>query len=118
MNDPTFEFHPEALLEAWEARRLYAERNPQTAAAFLAELDHAQEQVIAHPERWPIYLHGTRRYRFRRFPYLLVYPTGVSYDAGSHHRARRGSRQASSRLLEDTATAIAAAKTCPPLGES
>jgi glucose-6-phosphate dehydrogenase assembly protein OpcA len=28
MSNPTFEFHPEALLEAWEARRWYAERNP------------------------------------------------------------------------------------------
>lgn len=73
MNDPAFEFHPEALLEAWEARRWYAERNPHAAESFLAELDHAQQQVIAHPDRWPPYLHGTRRYRFRRFPYLLVY---------------------------------------------
>jgi hypothetical protein len=27
MSDPTFEFHPEALMEAWEARRWYTERN-------------------------------------------------------------------------------------------
>jgi plasmid stabilization system protein ParE len=75
MNHPTFEFHPEALREAWEARRWYADRDPRTAASFLVELDHAQKQVVAHPERWPVYFHGTRRYRLRRFPYLLVYHT-------------------------------------------
>jgi toxin ParE1/3/4 len=73
MSDPTFEFHPEALMQAWKARRWYTERNPQTGAAFLAELDHAQGRVPEHPDRWPAYLHETRRYRFWRFPYLLVY---------------------------------------------
>lgn len=73
MNNPMFEFHPEALREAWEARRWYEERDPRTAASFLAELDRAQEQIVAHPDRWPTYLHSTRRYRLRRFPYLLVY---------------------------------------------
>ena len=37
-----FEFHPEALVEAWEARRWYAERSPQAAEFLLAELDHAR----------------------------------------------------------------------------
>jgi hypothetical protein len=73
MSNPTFEFHPEALLEAWEARRWYSERDPRAGASFLAELDHAQEQVKAHPDRWPIYLNETRRYRFRRFRYFMVY---------------------------------------------
>jgi plasmid stabilization system protein ParE len=93
MSDPTFEFHPEALMEAWEARRWYSERNPQTAAAFLAELDHAQGQVTEHPDRWPAYLHGTRRYRFRRFPYLLVYhatPDRITVLAVAHAKRRPG----------------------------
>ena len=49
-------FYPDALREAWEARCWYA----RTAASFLAELDHAQEHVVAHPERWPTYRHDTR----------------------------------------------------------
>ena len=73
MNVPPIEFHPEALLEAWEARRWYAERNHKAADAFLAELDYAEAQISAHPDRWPAYLHGTRRFRLRRFPYLLIY---------------------------------------------
>ena len=93
MNDPTFEFHPEALLEAWEARRWYAKRDPRAAESFLAELDHAQQQVIAHPDRWPPYLHGTRRYRFRRFPYLLVYHATTEHIvvlAVAHAKRRPG----------------------------
>ena len=93
MNNPTFEFHPEALLDAWEARRWYAELDPRTAASFLAELDHAREQVIAQPDRWPIYLHGTRRYRLRRFPYLLVYrsaPERIIVLAVAHAKRRPG----------------------------
>jgi hypothetical protein len=73
MSNPTFEFHPEALVEVWEARRWDAKRDAQTAAAVLAEFDHAQVQVITHPDRWPAHQHGTRRYRFRRFPYVMVY---------------------------------------------
>ena len=80
-------------MEAWEARRWYAERNSQTAEAFLAELDHAQEQVAEHPDRWPVYLHGTRRYRFRRFPYLFVYhakPGRITVLAVAHAKRRPG----------------------------
>jgi plasmid stabilization system protein ParE len=93
MNNPTFEFHPEALLEAWGARHWYAERNAQTASAFLAELEHAQEQVITFPDRWPAHVHGTRRYRFRRFPYVLVYhatPQRVTVLAVAHSKRRPG----------------------------
>jgi hypothetical protein len=45
MNDPTFEYHPEALLEAWDARRWYAERDRHASEAFVAELDVAQARV-------------------------------------------------------------------------
>jgi hypothetical protein len=45
MNHPTFEFHPEAVREAWAAHRWYADRNPRAATSFLDEFDHAQEQI-------------------------------------------------------------------------
>jgi plasmid stabilization system protein ParE len=73
MSVPTFEFHPEALLEAWAARRWYGERSPRAADAFWEELEQAKHQVIENPERWATYLHGTRRYVFRKFPYAIVY---------------------------------------------
>jgi toxin ParE1/3/4 len=93
MNDPTFEFHPEALLEAWEAHRWYAARDRHAADTFLTELDRAQSQVLAHPNRWPSYFHGTRRYRFRRFPYVMVYhttPERILVLAVAHVKRRPG----------------------------
>jgi hypothetical protein len=44
MNDLTFEFHREALLAAWEARRWYAEGDPLASDACLAELDIARKR--------------------------------------------------------------------------
>ena len=93
MADPSFEFHPEAIAEAREARRWYAVRDPKAAEAFLAELDQAQARVIANPDRWPAHLHGTRRYRLRRFPYLLVYratPERIVVLAVAHAKRRPG----------------------------
>ncbi len=93
MNDPMLEIHPEAINDAWEAHRWYAERDPRAAEAFLAELDHAQGQVVNHPERWPLYLNGTRHYRLRRFPYLLVYHAAhdrVIVLAVAHAKRRPG----------------------------
>ena len=101
MSDPTFEFHPKALVEAWEARRWYSDRNPQTAAAFLAELDHAQGQVtepgsLAAISPWDTPLPVS--------PISLL--AGLSRDAGSHHCARSGPRQTATRLLEGAATRL------------
>jgi plasmid stabilization system protein ParE len=93
MNDPTFEYHPDALLEAWKARQWYAERDYRAAAAFVAELDEAQARLTSHPDRWPIYIDGTRRYRLRRFPYLLVYvpaPRRILVLAVAHLKRRPG----------------------------
>lgn len=67
------EFHPDAVSEARSARVWYEERNPATAAAFVDELDRAIEQISNFPERWTKFIHGTRHYLFRRFPYVVVY---------------------------------------------
>ena len=62
-----------AANEARAARLWYAKRSSAAADEFMAQLDHALAQVTSAPHRWPSYLFGTRAYRFRRFPYLLVY---------------------------------------------
>ena len=67
------EFHPDAIAEARAAREWYAKHNPAAADAFMAELDRAVELILSAPQRWPLYLHGTRRYLLRRFPYSIVY---------------------------------------------
>lgn len=68
-----FEYHSDAATELSQSFDWYHERSPQAAADFLVEMDHAVAQVSKHPGRWPVYLHGTRYYKLRRFPYVLVY---------------------------------------------
>jgi len=68
----SYRFHPSAVVEAEEARDWYAERSLQAAAAFLEELDRAIHAVTESPDRWPEYLHPSRRHLLQRFPFLLV----------------------------------------------
>ena len=93
MARPSVEFHPEAIAEARAAYQWYAERDLSAANAFIAELDHATNQVQSNPERWPVHLHGTRKYLFRRFPYGVVYrvtETAIQVLAVAHGRRRPG----------------------------
>jgi plasmid stabilization system protein ParE len=69
----TIELHPDVLLEAVAARVWYEARNPSAALAFLDEIDRAIERIAAHPDRWPAYSPGLRRYQLRRFPFGVVY---------------------------------------------
>jgi plasmid stabilization system protein ParE len=55
------EFHPEASREVLHAVDYYAERDAVVASAFSRELAAAVDRVEEAPERWPSYLHGTRR---------------------------------------------------------
>ena len=65
--------HPEAIAEARAAFRWYYDRSETAAEAFLAELDRAIELISEAPMRWPAYLHHTRRFLLRRFPFVVVY---------------------------------------------
>jgi plasmid stabilization system protein ParE len=67
------ELHPAAIAEAEDAASWYAERDPRVAARFAEELDAALERIAEAPHRWPLYIHGTRRVRLTRFPYLVPY---------------------------------------------
>ena len=87
------EYLDEALNEAEEAARWYAERSLTTAAGFTDELDVAAAAIEQAPEAWPPYDHGTRRFLLRRFPYFLVYriePTRVVIVAVAHAYRRPG----------------------------
>jgi plasmid stabilization system protein ParE len=86
-------FHPQAVAEAAAAAQWYRDRNAAAAAAFLAELDRAVESIADAPDRWPAYLHGTRRFLLRRFPFFIVYrqvADGVQVVAVAHGRRRPG----------------------------
>lgn len=87
------ELHPEALIEARAAVDWYRERNPSAAAALLAEIDVAINEIAASPERWPGFLHGTRRFLLHRFPFSVVYRIGddaIQVIAFAHARRRPG----------------------------
>lgn len=70
---PELEFHPAAVKEARKAYRWYACRSAWAGNRFQAALEAAFEQIADAPDRWPIYLHGTRYRLVRRFPYVVVY---------------------------------------------
>jgi plasmid stabilization system protein ParE len=70
--------HRLAAREARAARRWYARRSPATAQRFVDELRRAFREIAAAPTRWSPHLHGTRTFRLRKFPYLVVY-----FDSGS-----------------------------------
>ena len=93
MARPNVELHPDAIVEARIAYEWYAERNPSAANAFIAALDHAVREIHESPERWPVYLHGTRKFLFRRFPYSVIYrvtDVAIQVVAVAHGRRRPG----------------------------
>lgn len=69
----TVDFHPEARLEADVAFDNYREHSPRAAESFYLELETALMAIQDSPERWAEYLHGTRRFMLRRFPFVVVY---------------------------------------------
>ncbi len=84
-------FHPDSIEEALAARQWYEARSPAARDAFLAELEHAFEQIVEAPERWPSHSHGTRRFLLRRFPFSIVYresAADIQIIAVAHGRRR------------------------------
>lgn len=87
------EYLDEALDEAEEAARWYAERSPSAAAGFTDELDIAATAIERAPSTWPVYDHGARRFLLRRFPYRVVYrieSTRIVIVAVAHAHRRPG----------------------------
>jgi plasmid stabilization system protein ParE len=87
------EFHPEARLEAIAAYDWYAERSLEAANAFQDELQDAGRAIQTHPKLWATYLHGTRRYLLKRFPFVIVYrvtATRIEILAVAHGRRKPG----------------------------
>lgn len=93
MTSEFFRFHPEARGDLRDAARWYRERNPAIAAEFRAAIDDVVRAIAGSPQRWPIYLHGARRYVLRRFPFSVVYlddPEEVVIVAVAHAKRRLG----------------------------
>ncbi|MDP2982172.1 MAG: type II toxin-antitoxin system RelE/ParE family toxin [Candidatus Latescibacter sp.] len=93
MSSRTVVFHSEAVAEAKAAVQWYRERNITIADAFLSEMDSAVERISETPERWPLYVHRTRRFLFRRFPFFIVYrekSETIEVIAVTHFRRKPG----------------------------
>jgi toxin ParE1/3/4 len=73
MPNLAFEYHPDAIREAWEALHWYAARSETAAENFWNDLIDARRAVSLHPDTWAPYLHGTKCFRLARYPYGLVY---------------------------------------------
>ncbi|HZH83426.1 MAG TPA: type II toxin-antitoxin system RelE/ParE family toxin [Phototrophicaceae bacterium] len=86
-------FHPDAIAEGQAAYEWYRDRNPSAANAFVAEPDHAIRQIQDNSEGWPMHMHGTRKFLFRRFPYQMIYriiESTIQVIAVAHGRRRPG----------------------------
>jgi len=70
--------HPDAVEEAQAAWQWYLERSQSAAEA---------------PERWPLFVYGTRRFLFHRFPFQIVYRVAndrIEVVAIAHGRRKPG----------------------------
>ena len=83
----------DAITEARAAFDWYRERSEVAAGRFRNEFDRAVSAIAESPEVWPPYVHETRRYLFRRFPFFVVYrltAEDIEIVAVAHARRRPG----------------------------
>lgn len=88
-----YRFDPEAWHELEAADDWYLQRSPEVSIRFLAAVNDALETIVQWPQRWPKYVHATRRFILWRFPFSIVYldePTVVSVVAIAHSKRRPG----------------------------
>jgi plasmid stabilization system protein ParE len=87
------EYHPRASDEVAEAFVWYSEVDPEVAERFKLELDRAERLVQRSPQAWGRYLHDTRGFRFRGFPFVMTYivrDERIIVVAIAHTRRRPG----------------------------
>lgn len=86
-----YRFDPQAWLELEAADDWYRQRSPEASVRFLAAVYDALETIAQWPQRWPKYVHGTRRFILWRFPFSIVYldePAVVSIVAIGHSKRK------------------------------
>ena len=87
------EYHPAAEAEIIECCQWYAGIDPNVAERFKFELDRAERLIARAPESCPPYLHLTRGFRFKGFPYVVAYScvgSRITVIALVHTRRRPG----------------------------
>jgi toxin ParE1/3/4 len=85
------EWDADAAQEAREARDWYAAIDPGLATRFDQAIEKAGETIAQAPDRWPVYLDGTRRYIIQEFKYLVIYEIlgGRVFIVAFHHGHRK-----------------------------
>lgn len=73
MKSKRFRFHPEARQDFRAAIGWYSRRSPTAATEFRVTVSAVIRHIVQAPQRWPKYLHGTRRFVLRRFPFSIIY---------------------------------------------
>jgi plasmid stabilization system protein ParE len=73
MPNLTFEYHPEAILEAHHAYHWYDAQSDTAADRFWEEPRRVRLMATDQPELGIPYFFGTRAFRLKKFPYGLVY---------------------------------------------
>ncbi len=84
-------FLDEAIVEARAAFLWYQKRSDVASGRFRDEFNRAITAISNSPDAWPPYVHETRRYLFRRFPFFVVYrmaPEEIQIVAVVHARRR------------------------------
>ena len=90
---PALDGHPDAGTEAVAGALWYRERSVRAAERFIAELERAIDLIVEAPNRWPEYLHGTRRCVLLKFPYSIIYRASearITIFAFAHAKRRPG----------------------------
>lgn len=73
-------FHRLAERELTEAAQYYDSESPGLGSAFLNEVERCIQDILEHPEVWPLQVGSVRRRLIRKFPYAILYsikPTGI-----------------------------------------
>jgi toxin ParE1/3/4 len=89
----TYRLDPRAWEEIEAADDWYRERSVDAGVEFIVAISDALETISKAPKRGPQYLHGTRRFLLRRFPFSIVYldePGVVTNVAVAHSKRKPG----------------------------
>lgn len=89
----TFEFHPEARIEYFEAITYYEERQPGLGVRFTLEIESTIQRILDGPRQWREVEADVRRCLTHTFPYGLLYSIDedrVFVLAVMHHSRKPG----------------------------
>jgi len=67
------QFHPDSVLELIEAAHFYEERQEGLGDRLIDAVENAIAFIKQHPTIWHPDEKGRRKYRVKRFPYLIIY---------------------------------------------